>query len=172
MRRNLGILLAALTLYANTAYAADVIHALLPHASVVGRGSLSYIFWDVYEATLYAPDGQWNPHSPFALSIEYHCTIDSRAIADRSVEEMRKQGFADEVKLATWNGQMKSIFPNVKDGTVLLAVYIPGKKTTFYEGDKEIGAIKGDDFGKLFFDIWLSEKTSEPELRRALLGMS
>jgi hypothetical protein len=172
MQRNLFLLLAALVIYANSASATNVIEASIPNASIVGHGTLSYVLWDVYEATLYAPQGRWSPNRPFALSIKYHCAIDGKDIADRSVEEIRKQGFSDEIKLATWNEQMKSIFPDVKNGTILSAVYIPGKQTIFYEGDEPIGTIKGDDFGKLFFGIWLSEKTSEPDLRRALLGKS
>jgi hypothetical protein len=82
-----------------------------------------------------------------------------------------KQGFTDEVTLADWNSQMKAIFPDVKAGTVLTAISQPGKQTTFYDGATIIGSIKGDDFGKAFFGIWLAEKTSEPKLRRALLGL-
>jgi hypothetical protein len=172
MRRKFLIFLSAFILYAPCAQAVEVISAFIPSASVVGRGTLSYAFWDVYEATLYAPKGQWNPEKPFALSIKYYHDIDGNDIADRSVQEMRRQGFSDEVKLAAWNTQMKKIFPDVKDGTVLSAVYLPGKQTKFYSGSRLIGTIKGDDFGRLFFGIWLNEKTSEPQLRRALLGLS
>lgn len=132
---------------------------------------MTYAFWDVYEATLYAPEGVWDPTQAYALSIKYYRALEGKAIADRSVQEMRKQGFTDEVKLAAWNAQMKAIFPDVSDGTVLTAVHMPGQPTIFYRGDQNLGAIKGDDFSALFFGIWLAEKTSEPKLRRALLGL-
>ncbi len=170
MRRSLT-LLCGILLYVQSAAAAETVFVSIPNAAIVGHGVLSYAFWDVYDATLYAPQGKWNPNKPFALSLEYHFEIDGKEIANRSVQEMRKQGFSDEVKLAAWNAQMKSIFPDVENGTVLSAVYMPGKQTIFYDGDGVIGEIKGDEFGKWFFGIWLSEKTSEPELRRALLGL-
>lgn len=171
MRLKSLFLLGILMLTAGPARAADELMASVPNAAVVGSGMLSVIFWDVYKATLIAPDGHWNPAKPFALSIAYLRTIDGKDIADRSVQEMRKQGFTDEVRLATWNNQMKNIFPDVKPGSVLMAVYHPGKNTQFFDGDRAVGAIKGDDFAKAFFGIWLDEKTSEPELRRALLGL-
>ncbi len=171
MLHKLLIFLSAFLFYAPSAFATELISASVPNASVVGRGILSYVFWDVYEATLYAPKGQFDPAKPVALSIKYYHAINGKDIADRSVQEIRGQGFTDEVKLAAWNSQMKRVFPNVKDGTVLSAVYIPGKHTSFYDGRTPIGAIKGDDFGRLFFGIWLNEKTSKPELRRALLGL-
>jgi len=172
MRPRLLLCLSVLFFAAHSALATEAIFTIVPNASVVGRGVLTYIFWDVYEATLYAPQGRWDPAKPQALSIEYHCEIDGKDIADRSVQEIRKQGFTDEVKLATWNAQMKTIFPDVKDGSVLSAVYLPGRETVFYSGDNMIGTVKGDDFGRLFFGIWLNEKTSQPALRRALLGLS
>lgn len=172
MQHRLLIFLSILLFTAHSALAAEVIFTTVPNASVVGRGVLTYIFWDVYEATLYAPHGRWDPTKPYALSIAYRREIDGKDIADRSVQEIRKQGFTDEVKLATWNAQMKTIFPDVKDGSVLSAVYLPGRETVFYSGDNAVGAIKGDDFGRLFFGIWLNERTSEPALRRALLGLS
>lgn len=172
MPRRFLILLSTVIFYSQSAFAVEVALSFVPSPAVVGRGVLSYAFWDVYEATLYAPRGQWDPLKPFALSIEYYHAIDGKDIADRSVQEMRHQGYTDEVKLAAWNAQMKEIFPNVKKGTVFSAVYIPGKETIFYNGNQVIGIIKGDDFGRSFFDIWLNEKTSEPTLRRALLGVS
>lgn len=172
MRHKLLLFFGALLFFAHAALASETILALVPSASVVGRGVLSYAFWDVYQATLYARKGRFDPSEPVALSIEYYCAIDGKDIADRSVQEMRKQGFNDEIKLAAWNAQMKTIFPDVRHGTVLSAVYMPGKQTVFYNGSAVIGTIKGDDFGRLFLGIWLDEKTSEPELRRALLGLS
>lgn len=149
----------------------EVVQASVPGASLVGRGVLSYAFWDIYEATLFAPDGVWDSNKPFSLSIKYFRTINGKDIANRSVQEIRQQGFTDEVTLAAWNSQMKTIFPDVKKGTMLTAVYIPDKQTTFYSGTDVIGVIKDDDFGRSFFGIWLAEKTSEPKLRRDLLGL-
>jgi hypothetical protein len=169
--RNKFILQAGLFLYGITSVCAlESLHTTIPDASIVGRGTLTYAFWDIYDATLYAPQGKWDRNKPFALSIHYKWPLEGKSIADRSVQEMRKQGFQDEVKLATWTAQMKSIFPDVGQGTVLTAIHAPGAKTVFYHDNKLIGSIKGDEFGRYFFDIWLSEKTSAPDLRRNLLG--
>jgi hypothetical protein len=172
MLPRLLILLCMFQVYTQGAWANETLLSPVPNAAVVGRGVLYYAFWDIYEATLYAPKGRFDPMKPFALSIKYYHAIDGKHIADKSVQEIRKQGFNDEIKLATWHTQMKAIFPNVKDGTVLSAVYQPGKQTIFYNGNKFIGSIRGDDFARLFFAIWLGERTSDQKLRRALLGLS
>ncbi len=172
MRHSILTFLGILLIYSPSVMASEAAINLVPNASIVGHGILSYAFWDVYEATLYAPKGQFKPTKPFALSIKYFYEINGKDIADKSVQEMRRQGFNDEIKLAAWHTQLKAIFPNVKTGTVLSAVFTPDGQTYFFNGSKAIGTIKGGDFARLFFGIWLSETTSKPELRRNLLGLS
>lgn len=170
MLRSLFSALLVILAFTQTASAVEPALARISNAQIVGKGVLSYGFWDIYQATLYAPDGEWNPKKPFVLSIRYYRNIKGAAIADRSVREMRGQGFKDEILLAAWHTQMKSIFPDVQNGTILSALYIPGQGTIFYHGNKNIGTIKDEDFSDRFFSIWLDKKTSEPRLRRALLA--
>jgi hypothetical protein len=125
----------------------------------------------VYQATLYAPQGQWDPKGPFALSLEYYRDLKGADIAQRSIEEMKKQGFNEIATLAEWEKQMRAIFPDVKKGSVLSAVYNPEQGTSFYDGETPIGTIAGRAFAQQFFGIWLAETTSEPDLRQALLGL-
>lgn len=152
------------------AHALDHIRGFVPEAQKVGEGRLSYLFWDVYDATLYAPEGEWQVDRPFALQLSYLREIEGKKIADRSVEEIREQGFTDEVKLATWHAQMRKIFPNVDKGMTLTGVYTGNGETVFYHDNEEVGRIKSSEFSRAFFNIWLSEDTSAPDLRRKLLG--
>lgn len=172
MLRNVLSAVILLLVTSQTTYAHEVIQYKIPDAKIVGQGVLSYAFWDVYKATLYAPRGEWDPSRPYALSIEYFRDIKGKDIADRSVQEIRRQGLIDKVRLSAWSEQMKLIFPNVHEGTVLSAIYIPGNETIFYHGHKKIGTIKDEDFGKHFFAIWLDKTASAPELRLLLLGQT
>ncbi len=166
----LAVLLFSLIIHAD-AEAQDGTQDYRSEFPVVGSGTLSYAFWDVYEATLYAPGGTWRPDQPFALKLHYLRSIDGEDIADRSAHEIRQQGFTDEVRLAGWYSQMKTIFPNVTNGTRLTGIYTPGSPTRFYHGNKNIGQIQDAGFAEKFFNIWLAENTSEPGLRRKLLGI-
>lgn len=161
-----------LFLSASPVTASDVVQKHVPGAKQVGTGRLSILFWDVYDATLYAPEGKWDSRRSYALSIDYFREINGADIAKRSAEEIRKQGFSDEAKLSMWQAQMREIFPDVKNGSELTAVFTSQKSTDFYSDGAHIGSIKGAEFGTYFFNIWLSENTSEPELRRKLLGLS
>ena len=46
----------------------------------------------------------------------------------------------------------------------------PVSWAVFYKDNTEIGRIKDPAFSVAFFNIWLGDKTSAPELRRKLLG--
>ncbi|MCL4677313.1 MAG: chalcone isomerase family protein [Alphaproteobacteria bacterium] len=150
--------------------ASDIIAQHISNAALVGQGRLSIWFFDIYDASLFAPGGLWESKPPYALSISYLRAVSGRHIADTSAEEIRKLGYRNEFRLAVWHGQMRKIFPDVKEKTVLTGIYTAEGKTLFYENDSLIGTIEDPEFGPLFFDIWLSQKTSEPELRASLLG--
>lgn len=152
------------------AHAAEHIRTYVHAAQKVGEGRLTYLLWDVYDATLYAPDGSWQEGQPFALRLSYLRKIEGKKIADRSVEEMRKQGISDEVKLAAWHAQMSEIFPDVDEGVSLTGIYTEKGEAVFYKNNKEIGTIRDPAFSQAFFNIWLGEDTSAPDLRRKLLG--
>lgn len=152
------------------AYAMQHIRSYIPTAQKVGQGRLTYLLWDVYDATLYAPQGQWEKGEPLALQLSYLRDIEGKKIADRSAEEMRQQGLADEVKIATWHAQMKKIFPDVDEGMSLTGIYTDTGESVFYKDNVEIGRINDPEFSNAFFGIWLNEGTSSPDLRRKLLG--
>jgi hypothetical protein len=143
----------------------------VPQAAEIGSGRLTYLFWDVYDARLFTSKGASSVTPPYALSLTYLRDLEGEKIADRSIEEIRKQGFKDEVVLATWHQQMRELFPDVKKGTTLTGVLTSEGESLFYHNGKQIGYVKDPLFGEHFFGIWLNEKTSEPTLRQALMGL-
>lgn len=166
------LLVGAILLFAMSThgYGAEHINKYVKDAKVVGSGKLSYLLWDVYNATLYAPNGRWKRNKPFALSLSYLRAVTGKDIADRTVQEIRKLGFTNEVKLAAWYRQMKRIFPNVTKGSNLTGIYTPNSQTYFYRGKRQIGYIRDPEFGYWFFNIWLGKNTSQPDLKLKLTG--
>ena len=150
--------------------AANTVARYVANPHKIGEGVLTYLFWDVYRAELYGPAAGWRPDAPFALSLNYLRTLKAADIADRTISEIRGQGVDDDTVLAKWAGQLREIFPNVSDGTRLTGVRDIEGNTIFFRDGSRIGEIRDPAFTRRFFDIWLGEKTSEPELRRALLG--
>lgn len=165
------MLLCCITLTTpSAAKALEFIDNYIPDAKISGSDRYSYVFFDVYDVTLFAPSGQWTKSEPFALSLKYLRKLKGKRIANSSIQEIRSQGLKDEVKLASWYSQMKEIFPDVQKGSTLTGIHLPGQETRFYYNDTRIGTIKDPEFGHWFFGIWLAETTRAPALKQKLTG--
>ena len=139
--------------------------AELPNLKRWGSGEFRRFGFIVYEATLWAGDDPQRP--PLALRLDYKRAIEGKAIAEASINEMRRF-VPDEALLEEWGERMRRIFPDVKPGDHILGVYRPDG-ARFYQDEQLIGAISTAGFAEAFFGIWLDARTSAPELRAALL---
>lgn len=139
-----------------------------PH--LVGEGIYSVVFWDVYQAQLYAKSPYWNPTSRYALKLTYFREFKGQDIAERSIEEIKGLGYSNPSKLNTWLETMQKLFPDVAKNDSLTGVRQDNGSTAFFHNDQSLGSIKDPEFAKWFFGIWLHENTSAPKLRAQLLG--
>ncbi|MCW8106995.1 chalcone isomerase family protein [Alteromonas ponticola] len=142
----------------------------VPQAKLVGEGRMRYLFWDIYDASLYSVEGRFRSDKPFALSLSYHRDIAGVEIAQRSIKEIKQQALCASTHLSRWEKMMSDIFPAVSEGDVLTGVRDSQGNARFFYNGREIGVINEPDFTQCFFAIWLDEKTSEPKLRQRLLG--
>ena len=138
--------------------------------TVRGGAVMRFFGLKVYDVRLWTQMKPFTHAEPFVVELVYDMSLKGKDIADRSVKEMRAQGISDEMKLKHWGDEMARIFPDIKQGDTLIGVSLPGKEARFYSRDKLIATVPDPEFAKAFFDIWLSEKTSEPKLRVKLLG--
>ncbi len=61
----------------------QLLEAYVPGAALVGSARMRVMFWDVYDANLFAPAGEWQPGQPFALSLDYLRTLRDFSRRDR-----------------------------------------------------------------------------------------
>ncbi|MDB5892032.1 MAG: hypothetical protein JWP47_2863 [Polaromonas sp.] len=146
---------------------------LLPEQRLVGKTRLTVWGFQLYDARLWAPPGVTAaqlPGRPFALELAYLRHFDNNDIAARSLVEMRRSASISRAQADDWTAAMLRVFPNVKKGDRIMGVNQPGVGALFLVNGKGAGEIRDTEFARLFFGIWLSEKTSEPEMRDALLA--
>lgn len=142
---------------------------------VVGEGTLRWLGLKIYDARLLAAA----PLEPtrifdqaFALELTYARGFYGNLIAERSLEEIKKQGLGTPRQHEQWLALMKQTFPDVTANDRLRGVHRPGVGAEFYLNGKRVQLIADPEFSKAFFSIWLSPQTTEPGLRRSLLGSS
>jgi hypothetical protein len=165
-RRDAGLALLALPLVAWGKDAPGSLAAAVPNLRPWGSGEFRRFGFLVYEATLWAGDTA-PVKPPLALGLTYKRNIDGKAIAEASVDQMRRFD-ATDAQLARWGSQMQALFPNVKPGDQLVGLQLPDRARFFFN-EKPIGEIADAEFAQTFFAIWLDPRTSEPKLRDALL---
>lgn len=104
---------------------------------------------------------------PYQLKLEYKREIAGAKIVESTQKEIKKLGGPAQ-KLVNWIEQLKKIIPDVKSGDALIGFVDKDKNSLFCLGNKFLGKVDDPEFADYFFGIWLSEKTSEPRLRKAL----
>ncbi|NVK57650.1 MAG: chalcone isomerase family protein [Alteromonadaceae bacterium] len=149
----------------------QIVSEAVPDAKLAGQARYSYLFWDVYDAALYAPQGRWQQSAPFALTLTYLRDFDGADIAKRSVKEIRAQGFSDNDRLQRWQATMTDLFPDVTENDTITGVATAGGNTRFYLNDALLGEVTESEFTQWFFNIWLGPQTTEPEFRAKLLNL-
>ncbi len=137
---------------------------------VKGTARLRAYLFHVYDGALWTTNGEWGWDEPFVLDFRYARRLNGADIAERGAKEMQALGHCEELKNC-WLEEQKKAFPDVADGDRITGWYRPGQPTRFYFNGEFHHQVDDPDFARPFFEIWMSEDTSEPAFRRRLLGL-
>ena len=137
-----------------------------------GTALLKVLFWEVYESSLYTPDGTWQESTkPFRLDIRYLRTISAEDLVKQTGKEWAEQGKVS-AQHAQWQEDLRAMWPNVTEGDVIsLTINKTGVSTFLFNG-KRLGSLQNPQFGEDFSGIWLGADTTRPKLRKQLIGLS
>lgn len=155
----------------NAGYSRPEVAAL---SGVVPTAPVRLRVWgfEVYDARLWMPVGfrhsQYAQYS-FALELQYLRRLEGAAIASRSIDEMRRVGSFTDAQAQSWLAAMRELFPNVSAGERITGVNLPGVGAEFWVNGQRVGAVNDLAFARLFFGIWLDERSSELKMRAQLL---
>ncbi len=148
--------------------------ASLPEWPARGQARMRFLGLSIYDITLSAPEpvqpAGW-AGQPLMLTLRYSRSLKGAAIAERSLDEMRRQGAIADADAQVWLTGMREAFPDVQEGDRIAGLHDPEQGARFWFN----GALRGPRldaaFSRRFFGIWLAPQTSEPKLRAQLLGL-
>jgi hypothetical protein len=145
----------------------------LPGASLAGSTRMRFFGLNIYDARLWVtagfkPAAFWQ--SPLALELTYLRSLSGSAIAQRSLDEMRRGGPISQDTADRWLAAMNAAFADVKAADRITGMHVPGQGAKFWLNGQPRPGIKDPEFSRLFFGIWLADHTSEPRLRAELLA--
>lgn len=137
--------------------------------SKVGETRLSVLFWDVYDATLYSPSGEYEKSERQALRLDYLRDIDAADLIETTEEEWQKLKL-DSSEHGEWLAKLKDIWPDIKEGDCLLLVESDNGYAEFYQGEELLGTVESQVFTDQFLAIWLSPESRFEDERNELVG--
>lgn len=135
----------------------------------IGSAQFYWTFFKIYDITLYNENGQYQAENyPIALKIKYARNITNNELIESTKKQWQLQNIDWKPE---WILALKEIWPNVSEDDEIL-LYIDHQSVShFYFNTQVLGLINDPDFATNFLSIWLSEKTSQPQLRQQLLGL-
>lgn len=137
----------------------------------VGETTFSILFWDLYKSRLMTTSGKYPvdiTSDKVLFTISYLADISSNDLINRTVDQWEHLGIQSE-RYTSYLPKLKGMWPDIKEGDSL-SLLIDQGRSVFYFNQQYIGVINPSEFGQIFLAIWLSENTSEPNLRLELLG--
>ena len=138
---------------------------------LVGEARFRLFIFDVYDVALLSPDGGYDGTPPYALKLSYLRDVERQAIVESSLDEMRRQGIADEARLAKWADWMEAHFPDMQEGDEAIMVALADGGMMLLHNGTELGQSDDPAFTTAFFGIWLSDDALQPKLSRTLRGL-
>ncbi|BCV67588.1 hypothetical protein TUM17387_29470 [Shewanella carassii] len=144
----------------------------------VGRGEMDWWFMTLYRARLLTPDGSYQPNSfPQQLEIQYYRDIPASRLLETTKHQWLHLGY-DREQISAWLALLEGLWPDVEQGDRLSFVASGPQQGYFLFNDKPLAAIVIDEsassehkrFADAFLAIWLSERSSRPQLRAQLIG--
>ena len=143
-----------------------------------GAGFRKKLFIKVYAAGLYLKEKQTDPQkimdadTPMAIRMHFvHSEVSSKKLVNAWNE-----GFVNgtggniapiKTKIDTFNAYFSQ---NAKKNDIYDIIYIPEQGVSVYIKGELKGTIKGLDFKKAVFSIWLGEKPADSNLKKKMLG--
>ena len=144
-----------------------------------GAGVRSRFFMKLYVGSLYIPTPAQTSEAILKgkeIAAVRLNIISGMITSDRMVSTV-EEGF-----VASTNGKVEplqerideflAVFTKseIKKGEVFTLVGEPGVGVTAYRNGKKAAEVKGDDFRKALFGIWLGDKPADRKLKAAMLG--
>ncbi|CBL46985.1 Conserved hypothetical protein [gamma proteobacterium HdN1] len=177
---------AALALSAATASALEIGGIQLPDQYPVmgqslvlnGAGVREKFFFELYVGGLYLPAQSKDAAAIVAADENQSIRlsiISNKITSDRMVSSTM-EGFEKSLngKLGELEPRIKdfvaSFHDEIKDGDYFDLVYQKGDGVHVYKNGKKVKVVKGLDFKKALFGIWLSDNPAQASLKAGMLG--
>lgn len=135
----------------------------------VGKAQYQKLGFNIYNVSLWAPDGVYSRSKPYALQLRYTRSLSKDTIVSAVMDDVRKQRMADESTLSEWENLLNETMPSIKEGDEVVGISVPGKPSTLFYNGRKIASFNDKRLSDSFFNIWLGS-VANPHMRAQLIG--
>ncbi len=185
MMKKMFIVLVSLMMVSSMAIAKDVGGKNLPETITAGKDTLVLngggvrvkLMMDIYAGGLYlkakSQDAAKIIEADEPMAIKVH--IISGLMNDTKMADALKEGFEKSTKgnVAPIQSRIDKMIAvmkgEYKPDDVFDFMYIPEEGVSVYKNGRALGTIKGIDFKKPLFGIWLCDEPAQEDLKQAML---
>ena len=141
-----------------------------------GLGVKSYFFIKIFVAGFYTSESSSTADLlndvPKKLEVAYFYNIPGAKLAIETRRRIILNTTAQEFnQIKDRVNVMDSYFVDLRPGDRYVLTYIPKEGTTFTYNGKVTGTIKGADFAKALFAVWIGKEPIDQTLKNNLLGL-
>ncbi len=140
-----------------------------------GTGLKTMVFFKAFAAGYYRDDeetqevlGEFSKR----IEVEYFVKIPGKKLNNFTIDTMKDNVTKEEFNaISNEIDLMGKYFVDLKPGDRFSLTYIPGVGTKFAHNNEVTGVIKGNDFAKALFSVWIGENPFDRSLKEKILGL-
>lgn len=142
----------------------------IPNARTVGQAPYRFFGITLFQAELFAPNGDFSWRRPFALTLTYERSARRATIVNRSIAEMSRRGAGSAEQLSPLRAQLERCFPDVQRGDRVTGVSTSPDAARFYVNGVRRCTVEWPNFRRHFFGIWLDARGGQAAMSARLRG--
>lgn len=136
----------------------------------VGSGSVGFLFWDAFDANLWAPEGRFSWERPAALSLTYRTDFSKQKLTDSTIKEMKRIAGWKPERLADFRADIAPCMTDVVAGDRFTAASPEPDRIVLYLNGKQRCELMEPGLRRAYLGIWLSQNSRFPDESRKLIG--
>ena len=148
----------------------DALSQIMPTAKRVGTARFKVIFFKIYDAELFAPNGNFRRNGPFALRLTYLINAKKDRIISSTVKEMKRQKAASKTVIESWIPLMERHFVSMDEGSQADFIHAGDGRLLITANGTVIGEITDGAFITALMDVWLGPKVRDKAFQDSLMG--
>lgn len=148
----------------------DALSQIMPTAKRVGIARFKVIFFKIYDAELFAPNGSFSRNGPYALRLTYLSNARKDRIISSTVKEMKRQKAASSKVIEGWVPLMEDAFISMDKGSYADFIHTGDGRVLLTANGKLISEITDSRFITALMNVWLGPKVRDKEFQDKLMG--